>query len=86
MASRGLCLNWRNVAVLLEVVIYFELSRSVNCKWQFLNCATVAFSEPYTLYCLPILGLIKTATAMYSHKCVRFFWCSVLFCLTLTDI
>jgi hypothetical protein len=52
----------------------FEFSRSINCKWQFLSCTTVAFSELYrpTLYRLPILGLIETVTAMYSHKCVRF--------------
>jgi hypothetical protein len=25
----------------------FELSRSVNTKWSFLRCASVAFSERY---------------------------------------
>ena len=25
----------------------FELSRGINCKWQFLDCATVAFGERY---------------------------------------
>lgn len=30
----------------------FEFSRTVNCKWQFLSCTAVAFSELYrpTLY------------------------------------
>jgi len=23
------------------------LNRSINSKWQFLSCATIAFSEPY---------------------------------------
>jgi hypothetical protein len=25
----------------------FELSRSINCQWQFFSCAAVAFSEQY---------------------------------------
>ena len=40
---------------LLEVTIFgwscyiSELNRSINCKWQFMVCAPIAFSERYVL-------------------------------------
>ena len=28
----------------------FQLNRNINCKWQFLDCSTVAFSERYVQF------------------------------------
>lgn len=40
---------------IVERSFFFELHRSINSKWQFLACATIAFSEQYVIvkYNLP---------------------------------
>jgi len=48
--------NWRGifwlrcVPVFYVVDIFFELSRSINTKWSFLRCASIAFSKRYVWY------------------------------------
>ena len=40
-------------------IYIFELNYSINPKWQFLDCATTAFSERYKLFSLVSLPLIS---------------------------
>jgi len=32
---------------LSDVVIFFYLNHSIDCKWEIMGCATIAFGERY---------------------------------------
>jgi hypothetical protein len=54
-----------SVLVLSDVDVTSELNRSTNPKWQFLSCATIAFSELLTQF-QPILNSLNTNKGIYT--------------------
>jgi hypothetical protein len=56
-----------SVLVLSDVDVIFELNRSTNPKWQFLSCATTAFSERLMQF-QPILNSLNTNKGIYTSS------------------